>query len=143
MSSKENIFKVVFRRIAIFVRLLTSGFKVALKKPYFQNSIIKSVSILSILINFALWFYLFANKTGDSHPVILHYNLLFGVDYLGAYHKIFFIPFVGLALFLINSVVSYWLYFRERIAVYFLMIAVLEIQIFLFIAGVAIVRINM
>ena len=142
MPQKENFLKIAFRRIIIFAKLCLSGFKVAFRKSYFQNSAVRSVLILSALINLGLWIYLFANKIGGHYPVILHYSLLSGVDYLGEYYKIFFIPLTGLILFLINGAIGYWLYSREKLAAYFLMIASLEIQIFLFIAGVVLIKIN-
>ena len=142
MSQKEFFFKIAFRRIIIFAKLLLSGFKVALKKSYFQDNTVRGILILSALANLGLWIYLFANKISGPYPVILHYSLLSGVDYLGEYYKIFSIPLVGLILFLGNGIVGYWLYSREKLATYFLIIATLEIQIFLFIAGAALIRIN-
>lgn len=143
MPQKEFFLKIAFRRIIIFAKLLLSGFKIAFRKSYFQNSAVRSVLILSALLNLGLWIYLFANRIDGPYPVILHYSLLFGVDYLGEYYKIFFIPLVGLILLLSNGVIGYWLYFREKLATYFLMAATLEIQIFLFIAGVALIKINL
>ena len=143
ISNKESFFKIIFRRIIIFAKLLLSGFRVALKKSYFQDSAARNILILSALINLGLWIYLFVNRISGPYPVILHYNLFFGVDYLGEYYKIFFIPLVGLLLLLGNGAASFWLYFREKLAAYFLIITALEIQIFLFIAGAAIIRINL
>jgi len=142
MPQKELFLKIAFRRIIIFAKLLLSGFRIAFKKSYFQNRAMRDVLILSVLTNIGLWIYLFANKIDSPYPIILHYSLLFGVDYLGEYYKIFFIPLVGLILLLGNSVMGYWIYLREKLAAYFLMIATLEIQIFLFIAGIALIKIN-
>ncbi len=97
---------------------------------------------MSLLTNFGLWIYLFINKISGPYPVILHYNSFFGVDYLGEYYKIFFIPLVGLVLLLINGVAGYWLYSRDKLATYFLIAAAMEIQIFLFIAGIVLIKIN-
>ena len=97
---------------------------------------------LSCAANISLWVFLFKNQKSSELPVILHYNLFFGVDYLGGYNEIYLIPAVGVIIIFINTILGYLLYERERLASYFLIFNIFIVQLFLLFASYLIVEIN-
>jgi len=75
-------------------------------------------------------------------PIFLHYNILFGVDFIGPWWQIFFLPAIGLLILIINTVLS-WLFFqKDKFGAYLLLGVALLCEIFLFIATVLLVFLN-
>ncbi|MFZ2970220.1 MAG: hypothetical protein WA063_03675 [Minisyncoccia bacterium] len=139
---KEKFLDVFIRRFIIFKKFFFSGIRILMSGPYFADRIITAALLFSFIINISIWYYIYKNQITGDYPVILHYNLIFGVDYLGDYVKAYFIPFVGAIILITNTLLSHFVYSRERLASYFLVINVLIIQIFLFFAGYLIIRVN-
>ena len=48
------------------------------------------------------------------HILSLHYNIYFGIDLIGAWYQIFIFPGLGLAFLLINAVIIYLFYQKEK-----------------------------
>lgn len=114
----------------------------------------------SLAINIGLWIFLAFSIKPSPYPLILHYNIYFGADYLGTVRQVYTLPAIGLIIIAINSVLAYLLYKKQKIISYFssgarktrflsgakgsyLLVGILPlIQIFLFIAGITIVVIN-
>ena len=142
LEKKEKLIKVIMRRIFILLKFLLSGVKLFFSNSFWKNKLIIRLTVLSLLLNISLWLYFFQNKIESDYPIILHYNLIFGVDCLGSYEKIYLISFVGLILLLFNSILGYILYNKEKLASYFLVFSTFVIQIFLIVAGYLIVGVN-
>ena len=140
---KEKFTKIALRRIIILKKFLASGLKLVTFKSYWKNKIIMSIFFLSCFMNISLWVFLFKNQKSSDLPIILHYNLFFGVDCLGGYNEIYLIPTVGAIIIIINTVLGYLLYERERLASYFLAFNIFIVQLFLLLAGYLIVKINL
>ena len=66
----------------------------------FKNAIIFWLLILTLIANLANWLILKLLIQPVGFPIILHYNVYFGVDLKGSYWQVFSIPLVGLFLFL-------------------------------------------
>lgn len=139
----EKFINIALRRIIILKNLLISGLKLVAFRSYWKNKIIMSIFALSCLVNISLWVFLFKNQKSSELPVILHYNLFFGVDYLGGYNEIYLIPAVGAIIIIINTVLGYLLYEREKLASYFLAFNIFIVQSFLLLAGYLIIEINL
>jgi len=139
----EKFINIALRRIIILKKFLASGLKLVTFKSYWKNKIIMSIFSLSCFANISLWVFLFKNQKNSDLPIILHYNLFFGVDYLGRYNEIYLIPTVGAIIIIINTVLGYLLYERERLASYFLAFNIFIVQSFLLLAGYLIVKINL
>jgi hypothetical protein len=112
-------------------------------QEYFRNIIVVWLLILSLSANAANWLILKLLIQPVDFPIILHYNVYFGVDLKGSYMQVFGIPLIGLFLFLVNG----WLSLRayqggERIASYLLLMAVLMIQVSLIIYSLSVILIN-
>lgn len=143
MQENENAIKVFLRRLLIFSKLLFSGIKITALKPYWRHREIARVLFLSAIINLAMWGFLYANRIESDYPIILHYNLFFGVDLLGDYDMVFLLPLIGAILFLLNSLLAQFFYKIERLASYILTLNILTIQTLLMISSYLIVKTNM
>lgn len=93
----------------------------------------------SLLINLIIWLILFFKIQPQNQPIVLHYNIYFGIDFIDQWYKIYFIPSLGLLFILLNLIISFVVYREERLLVYFLLSASLFIQILLVIASFCIV----
>ncbi len=109
----------------------------------FKNAIIFWLLILTLIANLANWLILKLLIQPVGFPIILHYNVYFGVDLKGSYWQVFSIPLVGLFLFLINTILAIYSYKKgERIVSYLLLMATLMMQINLMIYSLSIILIN-
>lgn len=71
---------------------------------------------LSVLANAGIWAaLLFAVEVVDR-PIILHYNIYFGVDAIGDWRNVFIMPAIALLIFLVNLILSRFFYYKERLA---------------------------
>jgi len=112
-------------------------------QEYFKNIIIIWLLILSLIANLANWIMLKLLVQSVNFPIILHYNVYFGVDLKGDYRQIFGIPLIGLFLFLVNFILAKHVYKKgERIACYLLLMATLMMQVNLIIYSLSIILIN-
>lgn len=141
-KNKEKFISVFFKRIVILEKFLLSGARLLISKPYWKDKNIVFLSVFGLLINICLWIFLLNNKIESDYPIILHYNLFFGVDYLGNYEKIYLIPLTGLIIIVINSILGHIFYTKEKLVAYFLIFNMLIIQIFLLFAGHLIIKVN-
>lgn len=141
-KNKEKFINVFFRRTVILEKFLLSGIRVLVSNPYWKDKNIVFLSVFGLLVNICLWIFLVNNKIESDYPIILHYNLFFGVDYLGNYEKIYLIPLTGLIIIFINSILGHILYAKEKLVAYFLIFNMLIIQMFLLFAGYLIIKVN-
>lgn len=89
-------------------------------KLYIKNTAMLAGISLSTLINFAMWLWLLLHIHRQTEPIFLRYNILFGVDRIGDWSEIFYLPLVGLMILAFN-VIAGWLFFqRDKYLAYFL-----------------------
>ena len=110
---------------------------------FFQNRIIFWLSVSSLVANIVDWAILRSFIKPVDFPIILHYNVYFGVDTLGGWKQVFVLPLMGFILFIINLLLSSHFYGqKERIASHLLLMATLMLQLSLIVASVSIIIIN-
>lgn len=113
-----------------------------LVRAYFSDYYIRWILVLSLALNIGLFaFFLFFVKQ-SSIPIVLHYNVDWGVDYFGEVKNIFILPLAGLVIFLLNGVLALKLWLKARSAAYFLTATSLISEVFLWLAGIALYIIN-
>jgi hypothetical protein len=142
-EEKDNLIKIFIRRFFIFLKFLLSGIKLFFSNSFWKNKLLVNLIIASFILNSFLWVYFYQNKIESVYPAILHYNIIFGIDYLDEYNKIYLISSAGLIIIFANVILGYVLYNKEKLAVYFLAFTALLAQIFLLVAGYLVVRINL
>lgn len=111
-------------------------------KEFFKDNIVKLLLILSLVLNLGLFlFFYFFIKQSDI-PIVLHYNVDWGVDYFGEVKNIFILPLVGLIIFLLNIVLALKIWVRMKSLAYFLGAATLISEVFLWLAAATLYIIN-
>ena len=97
---------------------------------------------LSLLINIFVWIWLLWNIKPQTEMIFLHYNILFGVDYVGVWWKVIYLAIGGLAVLIINSTLGWWLFDRDKFFSHVLNAVALFYQIFLLIAAWLLIFLN-
>ncbi len=98
--------------------------------------------ILTIGIQIFCWMYILLNIKPSAGRLFLHYNIVFGVDLLGEWWKIFYLPLGGIIILLINLIASCLLYKKERFLSRLLSIWIFIIHIYLSVEVYLLVRLN-
>lgn len=112
-------------------------------REFFHNSLVQWVLIAAIFVNMVNWAVLAYFIRPVDFPIILHYNVYFGVDLIGSWWQVFFLPLMGTLILIINLVLAY-LFFKqkERVASHLLLLSAFVIQAGISIAVASIVLIN-
>lgn len=101
-----------------------------------------SALVLNIL-NIGLVYYNFSRfLVGQTESVVLHYNIYFGIDKIGDWQNIYYLPLIGFFIIVINLLLSYWLHFYDKLISYFFLFIALFCQIILNLATFFIVLVN-
>lgn len=117
--------------------------KSSFAEGYFQSYVVIWLLALSVIANISNWVVLKLFIKPVDFPIILHYNVYFGVDMVGSWKQVYFLPALGIGLFLVNAALSVYFYRqKERIASYLLLLATLMIQLSLIVASVSVIIIN-
>ncbi len=102
---------------------------------------------LLVLAGLNLLFWLIAyliNVNVSQDLIILHYNVIFGVDLIGNVKRIFIIPVLSLVIILINVMLLLGLYRHKdfKFISHILLAGSVAINVFLFIALISVYLIN-
>lgn len=101
------------------------------------------VLIGALLLNAANWGLIAYFIRPVDFPIILHYNVYFGVDVIGSWWQVYFLPLIGLLILFVNTTLGYLFYgSRERIVAHLLMLATFTVQIAMTVAVASILLIN-
>jgi hypothetical protein len=120
----------------------TKGFNFE-NKDFLHNPIVQWVFIASIFVNLASWIFMIIFIRPVDYPIILHYNVYFGVDLIGAWWQAYFLPAIGTFLLIFNFGLSKFIFEKkERIAAYILLLAAFIIQAGTAIAIASVILIN-
>jgi len=97
---------------------------------------------LSLGFNVALWLLVSRQVQYLPADIPLHYNIYFGIDWFGDKHKLFFLPILGAAIWLVNFSLGFYYITRRQLFCYFLIFSSVFVQIILLLAGLAILLLN-
>jgi hypothetical protein len=100
------------------------------------------VLLTNVLLNITIWLFLVFRLEPSEYPVPLHFNIYFGIDVIDKWSQAFIIPGIGLMVILINLVLAYLVFSKEKFVAQFLLSSSLFVQILLFLAGIGIVVIR-
>ena len=111
---------------------------------FWRNKFIFVITVFNIVFNVCLWLLFIWRLKPQPDPIFLHYNIYYGIDLIGEWWKAyFFLPGSGLLFFLINYILAFFLYPREKIISYFLIGVSLLAQIVFLVAGFFTVLLNL
>lgn len=112
-------------------------------EEFLNNSIVRYLSLITLAINGLAWGAVVIFVKPVDFPVILHYNVYFGVDVMGNWWLIFLLPLLGLSLSGLNfSLSAYFYRKKERIASYLLLLSALMVQACILVATTGLTIIN-
>ena len=79
-------------------------------KNFFSKRTVFWSIVVTLSLNYYIWYIInyYVDFSKSSH--VLHYNIYFGIDLLGPSLNLFFIPVIGLLVFLINLIFSFFVY---------------------------------
>jgi hypothetical protein len=112
-------------------------------KLYLRDPRVLLPLLLSIIAQVFIWLYILLNVKPSVGRLFLHYNIVFGVDLLGQWWKILYLPLGGLLIILINFVISFLFYKRDKFFSWLLAFWVFLIHIYLVIETYLLVRLNL
>ena len=118
-----------------------------LDNPYREDIIVKLSFFISILINLITWVAMYLKLHPFSYiteygQIYLHYNIYFGIDNIGMWYMAFIIPLLGLVVIILNNLLAYIFYLKEKIVSHILVISMTFLQIILLAAGVFVILLN-
>ncbi|OGL89117.1 hypothetical protein A3H75_00280 [Candidatus Uhrbacteria bacterium RIFCSPLOWO2_02_FULL_51_9] len=97
---------------------------------------------LALFLNLAAWIYVAAKISPSEDLFILHYNIHFGVDFLGEWFLAFVPPLVGILFMMANSVLVWWFWMRLRVLSLIVIAATVVLQGTLLGVAVLLVALN-
>lgn len=112
----------------------------------FKDNFFRVNFFLSIFFNFLIWIVIawkFIPLVTPGEPLPLHFNIYFGIDFIGEWYKLLFIPLLGIIFIFTNFILADIAYLRDKIVSYFLLGASVFAQIILFLAVYMIILINL
>ncbi len=110
-------------------------------KFFFKDRLVLLALIANILLNIAIWLNLLRIKP-ISGLIPLHYNIYFGVDYIGVWRQIFLLPLFGLGIIILNFFLGGIFFFKEKFISYTLIYSALLCQFIILLASFSLVWIN-
>ena len=97
---------------------------------------------LSVVLNIVSLIWLLVRIHPQEQNVFLHYNILFGVDELGVWWQVFYVPLTAAVILMTNTVLSWFLYQKDKLISYVLLGMTCLCEIFLFIVTALLVFLN-
>lgn len=111
------------------------------KNKFWKDKKILGLIIEAGVLNLLVWFYVLFVFWGTAEPVILHYNILFGIDSIGHWSRLLILPLLGLGILFINSILIFHFYLsRQKNLINLLAATILVVQIILLISVLMIVN---
>ena len=109
---------------------------------YVSDQLILVSLCLGLLVNIILWIVLAGKFGWQNRSIPLHFNAVYGIDFVAKSRWVYQLPGAGLVIFCVNLVLSHATFQHERIFSYFLTWTAAFVQVFLLAAGVALVLSN-
>lgn len=110
------------------------------RQDFFRSGYVQWALICSIILNFLGWGIMVYFIRPVDFPIILHYNVYFGVDLIGDWWQAYALPLIGLTVLAINGILGFLFYAqKERLISHVLLLAssVVQIVIVIGVAGLA------
>lgn len=111
-------------------------------KLYLRDYWINVPLIIGILAQIFMWIYLPLNIETDTGSLFLHYNIVFGVDLVGPWWEILYVPISGLIILLLNGLFSYFIHKADKLLSRLLFAWAAFSNIFLVVVSILLIQIN-
>lgn len=125
------------------MKFYSSKIKKFFSQEFFASGVVHWVLIGSLILNVTNWGLIAFFIRPVDFPIVIHYNVYFGVDVIGSWWNIYFLPFIGFIILVLNAILGYLFYQqKERIAAHLLMLATFIVQIAVTVAVASLLMIN-
>lgn len=111
-------------------------------KLYLRHPFTATLLVLNGIVNLVIWLWLIVQISPQDQPIFLHYTVLFGVDAVGEWYRVFDLAIAGLVIFLVNACIGWFTFAEEKFIAHFLQSTALIAQLFIFVAATLIVALN-
>lgn len=112
-------------------------------QEFFHSGMVQWAIIGAAILNLADWGILGYFIRPVDFPIILHYNVYFGVDLIGDWWQSYSLPLVGMLTLLTNASMGFIFYCqKERVIAHVLLLAAVFVQIIVTIGLIGLIRIN-
>ncbi|EKD49344.1 MAG: hypothetical protein ACD_63C00176G0002 [uncultured bacterium] len=105
---------------------------------FWKDKLLINLLGIDVVLNIVFWIFLGIKVSPSEELISLHYNVIFGIDVVGEWYKIFVLPGIGLAVIAANFFLAYLIARRELLASYLLGFVALVVQIVLLVGGLLI-----
>ncbi|MBI2436660.1 MAG: hypothetical protein HYV41_02890 [Candidatus Magasanikbacteria bacterium] len=111
-------------------------------KLYLKSLPIAVIVGSAFVLNIFSWFWLWLQIPRGIDQLFLHYSILFGVDFIGTRTQIFYVPLLGLVIWILNTFAGWLLYRKDDFMSHVFNFVNLLCQIFIVIATFLLVFLN-
>lgn len=116
---------------------------VSSKKSFYSDKLNLISLLIAIAVNIIHWLILlFKIKAGSNVDILIHYNVIYGADFVQKAKFAYLIPLVALIFLVGNSLLSNFYFSKERSASYFLNFSTIAVQVVFLIASIVLVLAN-
>jgi len=117
---------------------MRAGFKVL-----WHDATLRILLLVNLLLNSIGWtISVFINSKIASDIIALHYNVYFGITLIGSPKEVYFIPFLGLFIIMVNGLFLYLIKEGDKFFLYLFSACAILVNIFLILGLGAIALIN-
>lgn len=132
-----------FKRIEFTSK--TSSFKHAgfFGQEFWRSSLVHWILIGTIFLDVASLAMLAFYIRPIDLPIVLHYNVYLGVDVIGDWWQVYFLPVIANLFLLVNTILAHFFYQKkERLAAYIFLLSSFFVEAGILIAIMALMMIN-
>ncbi|PIU01866.1 hypothetical protein COT68_00940 [bacterium (Candidatus Torokbacteria) CG09_land_8_20_14_0_10_42_11] len=129
----------MIRRI---LRQFSAYWRVFFRAQFWRNRLNLGLLGSGLFFNLLTWIILARFIKPSEYPIPLHYNIYFGIDLIGPYSRVFSLPLISLFILVMNFILAFWFYPKDRLVAYILLLAAAVTQIFVLIGAVSLIYIN-
>lgn len=112
------------------------------KKAFFSDRINRATLLAALLANIIHWVLLISKVGSSEQTILLRYNVVYGTDFVERAAYIYLIPAIASLIFLLNLILSFNFYSKEKLAGYFLNFATVAVQILFLTASLILIVVN-
>ncbi|PWB38290.1 MAG: hypothetical protein C3F02_04775 [Parcubacteria group bacterium] len=100
-------------------------------KVIYKDKQVFVLSLIGGLLILASWLLFLVRRIDYSSLSVLHTNIYVGIDVLGAWQWLFWLPALALLVSLLNLVFAVWLWTRQRLWSYYFFSAIVTLNFFM------------
>jgi hypothetical protein len=117
--------------------------EVLASKRSFISDLLNSAGLgIAGLLNIIHWIVLYSKIKPGQSDILLHYNVVYGHDFIGNSLYLYWIPLLALILLFVNTIVTAIFYKKEKLASYFIALASIPVQMVFFAATLVLIIVN-